>query len=93
MIVDVADMNKIKNRKFRDYKIDFVNQEDFLKFKELDFNIVRVQEQFNQVTVRIDKKDINKLLKEVSKHKIKFISEVQYTLSSYFKERRSMRNE
>ncbi len=92
-IVDVADMNEIKNRKFRDYKIDFVNHEDFLKFKELDFNIIRVQEQFNQVTVRIDKKDINKLLKEVSKHKIKFISEVQYTLSSYFKERRSMRNE
>lgn len=92
-IVDIADMNDIKNRKFRDYKVDFINHDDFINFQKLNFNIIRIQEEYNQVTIRIEKENINKLLKELSKYPVKFISEIQYTLSSYFKERRSMRNE
>lgn len=92
-IVDVADMNDIKNRSFRDYKIDFLNEEDFLKFKDLGFNVIRVQEQYNQVTCRIETKDLNKFLEAVSHFKVKFISEKNYNLSTYFKERKSMKNE
>lgn len=92
-IVDVADMNDIKNRPFRDYKIDFIKEEDFLKFKELGFNIIRIQEQYNQVTCRVYLNDLNNFLKEVSKYKVKFISEINYNLSTYFKERKSMKNE
>ncbi len=92
-IVDVADMNDIKNRSFRDYKIDFIREEDFLKFRELGFNIIRIQEQYNQVTCRVNLNDLNNFLKEVSKYKVKFISEINYNLSTYFKERKSMKNE
>lgn len=92
-IVDVADMNDIKNRNFRDYKIDFINQEDFLKFKDLGFNIIRIQEQYNQITARVPLEDIDNFLNEVSKYRVKFISEINYNLSTYFKERKSMKHE
>ena len=42
----------------RDYKIDFL-EEDFLKFRELGFNIIRIQEQYNQVTCRVNLNDLN----------------------------------
>lgn len=92
-IVDVADMNDIKNRNFRDYKIDFINQEDFLKFKNLGFNIIRIQEQYNQITARVPLEDIDNFLNEVSNYRVKFISEINYNLSTYFKERKSMKHE
>ena len=76
-----------------DYKIDFIREEDFLKFRELGFNIIRIQEQYNQVTCRVNLNDLNNFLKEVSKYKVKFISEINYNLSTYFKERKSMKNE
>lgn len=92
-IVDVADMNDIKNRNFRDYKIDFINQEDFLKFKNLGFNIIRIQEQYNQITARVPLEDIDNFLNQVSNYRVKFISEINYNLSTYFKERKSMKHE
>lgn len=92
-IVDIADMNEIKNRNFRDYKVDFISKEDFEAFKKLGFNIIRIQEQYNQITARVELKDVGRFLKEVAKHKVKFISEIKYTLSTYFKERKVLRND
>lgn len=91
-IVDVASMDEIHNRGFRDYKVDFTNKEDFEKFKTLGFNITRIQEEYNQVNVRIDKKDVDKFLKIISTMNIKFISEKPYNLSTYFKEKRANKN-
>ena len=84
-LVDVVDMNDIRNRSSRDFKIEFNNTEDFEKFKKMDFNIIRVQQQYNQVTINIDNNQINDLFKSLKNFKVKFISEVKYSLEKYFK--------
>lgn len=92
-IVDIADMNEIRNRTLRDYKFDFKTEEDYKAFQKLDFNIIRLQDEFNQVTVRIEASEVNKLFKALNNYQIRFISEIQYNLASYFKERRMKQDE
>lgn len=85
-LVDMVDMKKIKNRPSRDFKVEFLNEKDYLAFKKLGYKIIRDQEKYYQVTVNIKHKDINKLFKDLSKFDVKFISEVKYTLEKYFRE-------
>ena len=77
-------MNAIRNREYQDYKIEFNNQKDYEKFKKLDYNIIRDQKEYNQVTVRLKKEEINDLFKTLISFDLKFISEVKYTLEKYF---------
>ena len=86
-IIDVADMSVIRNRPEKDFKIEFNSVLDYEKFKKLDFNIIRDQKEYNQVTIRIKSQDINDLFKILSSYDLKFISEVKYTLEKYFREK------
>ena len=52
-IIDIADMNAIRNRPCKDFKIEFNSVEDYEKFKKMDYTIVRDQKQYSQVTVNI----------------------------------------
>lgn len=85
-IVDIADMNAIRNRPSKDFKIEFNNTKDYENFKKLDFNIVRDQQEYNQVTVNVKKENIDELFKALTKFDVKFISGVKYTLEKHFKE-------
>ena len=89
-IVSIANISKIKNRKFRDYKIEFINKEDYLNFKKLNYQIIRDQVIYNQLTLRIEKEKLEQLFKDLSSYELKFISEVKYDLNKYFKEERSL---
>lgn len=83
-IVNITDMNDVKNRPITDFKIEFNKKSDFEKFKKLSYNIIRIQEQYNQVTVSIEKTKIQELLKDLAMFDLKFISEVKYTLEKHF---------
>lgn len=85
-IVDIADMNSIRNRPSKDFKIEFNNSKDYENFKKLDFNIIRDQQEYNQVTVNVKKENIDDLFKALTKFDVKFISGVKYTLEKHFKE-------
>lgn len=85
-IIDIADMNAIRNRPCKDFKIEFNSVEDYEKFKEMDYTIVRDQKQYSQVTVNIKNEEINKLFSDLKAFDVKFISEVKYTLEKHFKE-------
>lgn len=85
-IIDIVDMNEIKNRKVKEFKIEFNNVEDYEKFKELNYEIIRDQNKYNQVTIKIKNEDINNLFKDLKNLDVKFISEIKYTLERYFKE-------
>ncbi len=85
-IIDVANMNSIRNRKEVDFKIEFNDKESFDKFKSLNFKIIRIQEQFNQYTIEIEKDKINELFNSLKDLNVKFIAEVKYTLERHFKE-------
>lgn len=85
-LIDVVDMDKIKNRPSKDFKIEFNNVDDYNQFKNLKYKIIRDQEKYSQVTINIKHKDINKLFKDLKNFDVKFISEVKYTLEKYFRE-------
>ena len=85
-IIDVADMNEIRNRKTSEFKIEFNDKESFEKFRNSKFKIIRIQEKYNQVTIQIEKNNINTLFKDLKELNVKFISEVKYTLERHFKE-------
>ena len=85
-IVDIANVNNLKNLDYKTFKVEFNKKEEYLKFKKLKFEIVRDQEKYNQVTVKILNGNINKLFKALEKYDLKFISETKYNLEKYFKE-------
>ena len=86
-IVDICNMNDIRNRTVSDFKIEFNNINDFNNFRNEKYKVIRIQEEYNQVTIEIDKNKINELFKDLKKYDVKFISEVKYTLEKYFKEK------
>lgn len=85
-IIDIVDMNDIHNRKVKDFKIEFKNENDYKTFKKLRYKVIRDQQQYNQVTISIANKQINKLFKDLKAFDVKFISEVKYTLEKHFRE-------
>lgn len=84
-IIDVCSMNEIRNRPQVEFKIEFYKEEDYQNFQNEGFEIIRRQEQYNQVTIRINKNDTTKLLKTLKKYNVKFISELPYTLEMHFR--------
>lgn len=84
-IIDICSMNEIRNRPQVEFKIEFYKEEDYQNFQNEGFEIIRRQEQYNQVTIRINKNDTTKLLKTLKKYNVKFISELPYTLEMHFR--------
>lgn len=84
-IIDICSMNEIRNRPQVEFKIEFYKAEDYQNFLNEGFEIIRRQEQYNQVTIRINKNDTTKLLKTLKKYIVKFISELPYTLEMHFR--------
>jgi len=85
-IIDVADMNAIRNRTVTDFKIEFNDEASFLKFKNTTAKIIRVQEKYHQYTVQVERSKINELFNELKDLNVKFIAEQKYTLEKHFDE-------
>lgn len=87
-LIDKVDMIDIKYRQNKDYKIEFNNNADYLKFLSKEqYRIIRKQPNYNQITVNIKNSEINDLFNSLKKYDVKFLSEVKYTLERYFKEK------
>ncbi len=85
-IIDVVDMDTIRNAPTKDFKIEFNNEKDYKKFKTLGYEIIRDQKQYNQVTIHIKNEEINKVFKDLHDYDVKFMSQVPYTLEKHFQE-------
>ena len=85
-IIDIVNMDDIRNRPVKDFKIEFNNKDDYEKFKQLNYKIIRDQVEYNQVTVELKKENTSKLFNDLKDYDVKFFSEVKYTLEKYFKE-------
>lgn len=86
-IIDIAVMEDIRNPKKREYKIEFLEKDDFESFRKLPYEFIRIKDDQNQVIIKIDVNDTGKLIRDLSEHRIKFISENKYSLEKYFKEK------
>ena len=85
-IIDVADMNDIRRRPIKDFKIEFNSDADYKKFQKAGYEIVRLQDEYDQVTIRIAVERTGELLKTLTGYDVKFISELPYTLEKHFKQ-------
>ncbi len=85
-IVDVADMNDIRHRPVKDLKIEFNNTADYKRFQKAGYEIVRLQDEYDQATIRIAVGRTGELLKTLTGYDVKFISELPYTLEKHFKQ-------
>ncbi len=84
-IVDVCDMNDIRNRPVKDFKIEFHSAEDYVRFLNENYGKIRLQDQYNQATIRINADETAALLSVLKNYDVKFISELPYTLEMHFK--------
>lgn len=84
-IVDICDMNTIRGRAVKEFKIEFKSAEDYRRFLNEGYEIIRLQEQYNQATIRINANETARLLSVLKAYSIKFISELPYTLEMHFK--------
>lgn len=84
-IVDVCDMDEIRNRPVKEFKIEFYTPEDYGRFLTEPYETLRLQEQYNQVSIRIGAGETAELLKVLNSYHVKFISELPYTLEMHFK--------
>ena len=84
-IVDLCDMEQIRNRLIKDFKIEFYSADDYKRFLTERYEKIRLQEQYNQVSIRIKSDETAELLRVLKGYKVKFISELPYTLEMHFK--------
>lgn len=84
-IEEITDMSDIRNRPIKEFKIEFNSPEDYKRFLEERYEVVRLQEQYNQVTIRIRANETGNLLGILKNYNVKFISELPYTLEKHFK--------
>lgn len=85
-IIDVCKMTDITNRPTKDFKIEFNTESDFRRFLKEKYKVTRVQEQYNQVTIRTESDKTADLLNVLKNYDVKFISELPYTLEKHFKQ-------
>ena len=84
-IAEITNMNDIRNRPIKEFKIEFNTQEDYRRFLREKYDVVRLQEQYDQVTIRIPANATGHLLGVLKEYNVKFISELPYTLEKHFK--------
>ena len=84
-IEEITDMNDIRNRPVKEFKIEFNSAEDYSRFLKESYEVVRLQGQYNQVTIRIRANETGNLLGILKNYDVKFISELPYTLEKHFK--------
>ena len=85
-IIDIANIKELQNLPYKMFKVEFLAPKDYNEFKKMQFEVVRDQEKYNQVTVKVFNNDIRNFFKSLQGYKLKFIAEVDYNLEKYFME-------
>jgi ABC-2 type transport system ATP-binding protein len=87
-IIDIIELSKIRgDERVKEYKIEFVNDGDYLAFLGKPFNVKQRQEEYKQVTITIPDDDINELFRVLSAFEVKYITQKPQTLETYFLEK------
>lgn len=85
-IIDIVDMEEIHNRAFREYYISFDNEKDYKSADTSQVEVLEDHPEFFAYLVKVPNEKIDGMFRELHKHKVSLIKEVQYTLEKYFME-------
>lgn len=91
-VISQVGLSEIKNRDWRDYKIEFMKDDEYLSFLKSKYNIIKIKPEMNQCIVRINKDDLSSFFKKLSQNSLKFLTEQPYGLSKYFDSKRKEQN-
>ena len=83
-LIDVVDMQKLRDVKFRDYVIVFEKREEY---ESVDLSNVEVLERDDfelSITIRVDLEKSNEIIKKLGQLNIKSVSEKKHTLEEFF---------
>jgi len=84
-IIAVKSTLEIKRNENKEYKLEFVSEDDYRKFLAKPFEFTERRDNYNQVIIKVNDKDINQFLQVLKGYRIKFITEIKYSLEQYFK--------
>ena len=85
-IIDIVDMENIHDRAFREYTIRFQTHEDYEAFNVKPYEVLYDVGDKDTYVIKVQTTETDNLFKELSKHNVRSIKEVQYTLEQYFLE-------
>ncbi|MBN1629419.1 MAG: ATP-binding cassette domain-containing protein [Thermoleophilia bacterium] len=83
-VVDVASTTAIRRNRRKTYKIEFRETMDYQRFLSERFQVTERRDPTNQVFVSVDDDDINRLVHALTRYRIKFFTEIKYSLERYF---------
>jgi ABC-2 type transport system ATP-binding protein len=84
-IIAVKSTLEIKHNQDKVYKIEFDTIDEYLRFTGELFEFSEQREAQNQVLVNVHDKDIDRFMSVLKGYRVKFITEIKYTLEKYFK--------
>ena len=87
-LVDIVDMKEIHNRQFKEFQIKLFDLEEFNQafIDKEKYEVQYRNANTKTLLMRVDIKHTDDFLKELSKYKIKGVTELKYTLERYFME-------
>lgn len=85
-IIEAVFTDDIKHNQDKTYKIEFITQEDYQRFLNEKVDFTERRDGQNQALVKVHDSAINSFTKLLTGHKIKFMTEIKYSLEQYFKQ-------
>jgi ABC-2 type transport system ATP-binding protein len=83
-ITNHIDIDLIRHPREKTYKLGFVTKEDYSAFSQLKYKIVGDNEKHLEHYIKVKDDVINELLVDLSKYKLKYMSQIKQTLEQYF---------
>ena len=83
-LIDVVDMEKMRNTPYRDYVITFQNKKDYDEVNLSKMELLDKDDMELSITVRVKLEDINEAIMEFRNRDIKSLTEKKHTLEEYF---------
>ncbi|MCE5254414.1 MAG: ABC transporter ATP-binding protein [Actinomycetia bacterium] len=85
VIVDIASTTAIRHYENKTYKIEFLDADDYRRFLSEPFEVSERRDATNQVFVNVHDNDINLLVRTLTSYRVKFFTEIKYSLEQYFR--------
>lgn len=83
-LIDVVDMDALRNLPYRDYEIKFKNKSDYLKLDLSKYEVLEKDEDDKQMVVRVKLEKTNDLIQEIRKYEIVSFTERKHKLEDFF---------
>jgi len=84
-IISSISTEEIKHNQDKTFKLEFETNGDYTRFLAESLEFSEQREAQNQVLVNIHDTQINAFIRLMSGYRVKFITEIKYSLEKYFK--------